>query len=170
VSSLQEAYIKLPFDYLEGGGYSLYKMANIDDYYIPVDEDKAKFSKSAGVKMLKLPAENALWCLAKPIQVGSNFNISAPTGYMIRSVEIHSENPYLQLLLPPSANKMSVEIPDLSGFENVTCNITVSDMSGTEFASGMQPIESLKSGRLKSFMESNPNTLSAEFFSHSNQH
>jgi hypothetical protein len=135
-----------------------------------VEEDKAKFSKSSGAKMLKLPAENALWCLAKPIQVASTFNISAPTGFMIRSVVIHSENPYLQIVLPPSANKMAVEIPDLLGYDNVTCNITVSDMSGTEFMSGMQPLASLKSGRLKSFLESNPNTLSAEFFTHSVQH
>ena len=169
-SSLHEAHLKLPFEYLEGSGYSLYKMANIDEWYVPVEEDKAKFSKSSGAKMLKLPAENALWCLAKPIQVASTFNISAPTGFMIRSVVIHSENPYLQIVLPPSANKMAVEIPDLLGYDNVSCNITVSDMSGTEFMSGMQPLASLKSGRLKSFLESNPNTLSAEFFTHSVQH
>jgi hypothetical protein len=169
-SSLQEAYIKFPLDYLEGSGYNLYKMANIDECYIPVDEDKAKFSKSAGAKMLKLPAENALWCLAKLIEVESTFNISAPSGFMIRSVEIHSENPYLQLVLQPSENKMSVEIPDLSGYENVTCNITVLNMSGAEFVSGMHPMDSLKSGRLKSLLESNPNTLSAEFFPPSDSH
>ena len=169
-SSLHEAHLKLPFEYLEGNGYSLYKMANIDGWYVPVDDDKAKFSKSSGAKMLKLPAENALWCLAKPFQVAGTFNISAPNGFMIRSVVIHSENPYLQLFLPPSANKMSVEIPDLMDYRNMTCNITVVDMSGAEFTSGMQPLASLKSGRLKSFLESNPNTLSAEFFTQSVQH
>jgi hypothetical protein len=169
-SILHDAYLKVPFEYLEGGGYSLYKMSNVGEWYVPVDEDKAKFNKSSGTKMLKLPAENALWCLAKPIDVTNTFTISAPEGYMIRSVEIHSENPYLHLTLRPSANKLSLEIPDLMGYDNVTCNLHVADMTGTEFASGIQPLTSFKSGRLKSIIESNPNTLSAQFFPHSVQH